>query len=571
MKKHCHIFFALTVLTVLAASCKKDFEKIPVEQVTIDYVFDKGDSLGRNAKYFLNRVYDQLPELYNRVGGDFLDAASDDAITSAAGSPDVFRLATGAYTSSAFPGGEHAWNRNYAGIRDATTFINNIEVVPTKEKISNGLSLKYVWKSEARFLRAFFYFELLKRYGGVPLMGNHVRQLGEAVEMPRNTFAECVEYIVSECDAIKDSLRTYPVDNPAANSHVVTKGAALALKARVLLYAASPVFNGGNIDPANTLTGYTAYQQDRWKRAADAARDVMNLNSYGLLQNFREVFTTQNNREILFMRQGNSGTGVESTNGPVGYSSANASGRTSPTQELVDAFPMNNGKLISEAGSGYKPSNPYTNRDPRFYNTILYNGARWLSTDLETFEGGRSKPGGVNQQTKTSYYLRKFMGAFENATSYSNTHHDYIHFRYAEILLNLAEAQNEFAGPGNEVYAAIIEVRKRAGIEAGADNIYGLKANMSKEEMRAIIRNERRVELAFEDHRFWDLRRWKIAEEVYDRPLHGMQINRSSSGNISYNTVTVLTPNFIAPKMYLYPIPYDEVVKNDNMKQNPGW
>jgi len=571
MKRHRTLFYTLGCLTLLAVSCSKDFEKVPVEQITMDYVFDTGDSLGRNAKYFLNRVYEQLPQMHNRVGGDFLAAATDDAVTSVSGTPDVLRLSTGAFTSSAFPGTENVWGRDYAGIRDATTFINNIGVVPTKEKISNGLSLKYVWRSEARFLRAFFYFDLLKRYGGVPLVGDQVRQLGEDVELPRNTFAECVEYIVGECDAIKDSLRTYPVDNPAANSHVVTKGAVLALKARVLLYAASPLFNGGNIDAVNPLTGYTDVQSNRWQRAADAAREIINLNAYTLLPNFKEVFTVQNNSEIIFMRQGNSGTSIESSNGPVGYASANASGRTSPTQELVDAFPMKNGKSITQGGSGYNASDPYKDRDPRFYNTILYNGARWLSTDLETFEGGRSKPGGVSQQTKTSYYLRKFMGDFENSTSYSNTNHDYIHFRYAEVLLNLAEAVNESAGPTPEVYDAMMQLRKRAGINAGTDNMYGLEAGLTAAAMRAAIQNERRIELAFEEHRYWDVRRWKIAEAVYNVPLHGMQINKSSSGRTTYTVVPVQVDKFVAPKMYLYPIPYDEVVKNRNMKQNPGW
>ena len=163
------------------------------------------------------------------------------------------------------------------------------------------------------------------------------------------------------------------------------------------------------------------------------------------------------------------------------------------------------------------------------------------------------------------------MGNFENTTAYSAHNEDWVILRYAEVLLDYAEAENEAVStPGTDVYNAIIALRQRAGIAAGADNMYGLKANMTQTEMRAVVQNERRIELAFEESRFFDIRRWKIAETVMNTPLRGETIIQSGNST-TYNVVNVFSPKFTVPKMYLYPIPYDEVLKNPNMKQNPSW
>ncbi|MBO9154753.1 RagB/SusD family nutrient uptake outer membrane protein [Chitinophaga sp. GCM10012297] len=568
MKQFRIMIFLAGCLAALAA-CRKDYEKIPLEKVTIEYVFDKDDSLGTYANKFLNSIYSKLPGGYNRVGGDLLDAASDDAVSGLAGTSSVLQLATGAYTPYTAIADESPWNNAYAAIRSASIFVSNIDVSPVKEKLPNGKSIRFAWKAEARFIRALFYFELLKRYGGIPLMGDQVRELGDDVQVPRSSFAECVNYIVNECEAIKDSLRPNPIAAPELNSHRATRGAAQALKARVLLYAASPLFNGQNIAADNPLTGYAGYDRERWKLASDAARELIEEGKFALMPNAKDVFITQNNSEVLFFRQEGNTTAIESTNGPVGFAIV-ARGRTNPTQELVDAFPMNNGLPITDPASGYNSNEPYANRDPRLAMNILYNGARWLGTELQTFEGGQNRPGGAEPGTKTSYYMRKFMGNFENASQYANTSHDWIILRYTEVLLNFAEAENEYNGATDEVYQVLKDLRARAGIAAGADGMYGLRDGMTPEQMRETIRNERRIELAFEEHRFWDIRRWKIAQQVYGKALHGMSIIKEGPA-FNYSVVEVFKPAFTAPKMYLYPIPYDEVVKNDNMRQNPGW
>lgn len=568
MKSYKYLFLALAVLLIVAG-CKK-YEQFPVDKVTINYVFDPKDSAGVNAQAFLYGIYSDLKNGHNRVNGDYLDASSDDAVSSAMGpSNEATILATGAYNSYTVPAGENLWAYYYAGIRSANEFIDNIDVVPVLAKY-HGYSVKYLWKNEARFLRAMFYFELVKRYGGVPLLGNKVYTLKDNLALPRNSFADCIKYIVNECDAIQDTLLTAPLSDPNSDSHRVTKGAAMALKARVLLYAASPLFNGGNIDNGNPLTGYTDYQVSRWADAAAAAKAVMDLGTYSLVPNFKDVFLTQNNPEIIFFRQGDNGYGIETANGPVGFTGAVGKGQTSPTEGLANAFPMANGLPITNPASGYDPNNPYSNRDPRFTYTLLYNGAQWLNTQLQTFEGGQSKPNGTLQQTQTSYYMRKFMGNFEDVSSYSGHNEDWLILRYADIMLDYAEAQNEAVGPDASVYNVLTAIRQRAGIQPGADNLYGLKAGMTQDEMRQVIHNERRIELAFEESRYWDIRRWKIADSVMNQPRTGLSITQNGTGFL-YNQINVLTTKFVSPKMYLYPIPYDEVLKNPNMKQNPGW
>lgn len=573
MKRNIFFLFIGMTFATFFPSCQKDFEDVPLEDFTLDFVFSTTDSLGTQAKQYLNSVYSFMQNGHNRIGGDYLDAATDDAISSSLTENDVYRLATGQYDAASPIGSDMNWGNYYHAIRTANTFITNIDKVPLMDTFNNGQPLNRAWKSEARFVRAFQYFELVKRYGGVPLMGDHVPQLGDDLEIPRNTFSECIDYIVNELDDIEDSLRTMPVSDPTTLSHIVTREAAMALKARVLLYAASPLFNGGNIDSSNPLTGYTDYSADRWKAAADASKYFIDTYDYfELLPKFEDVFLVDVNKEIIFFRQGGNGTGIENANGPVGFNGPNlGNGRTSPSQNLVDAFPMLDGKAIDDPTSAYSYdfTNMYANRDPRLGKTVLHNGSAWLNTTLETFQGGANNPSGATQKTKTSYYMRKFMGPFEKVSNYYSVSHNWISFRYAEILLNYAEAQNEYAGPSDDVYQMIKDIRARAGIEAGDDGMYGLKAGMTKDEMRKIIQNERRIEFAFEEHRYWDIRRWKIAQQVFSDPVGGLLVVNSAGVMIS-NPIQVLSTTF-AERQYLYPIPYSEVIKNKNMVQNPGW
>jgi hypothetical protein len=484
------------------------------------------------------------------------------------------------------------WSDYYRGIRRANTFINNIDVVPFMQTYNNhkgtNMRLNSALKAEARFLKALYYFELIKRYGGVPLVGDIPYELGEiSMELPRNTFGECVEYIVNELDAVKDSLRTVPVVNIGADGHVVTAGAAMALKTRVLLYAASPLFNENPVKAGNLYVGYESYDPNRWLKAAEAAENFINewgpsglYGGYGLMPDFKEIFLNYygpTTNEVIFHVQGSSDRkDVEVNNGPVGFSSnAKGNGRTSPTQNLVDAFPMKDGKPIGQSTKyPYSEQSMYDNRDPRLDHTVLHNGSLWLNSVLATYIGGRSNPSGTTEATtKTSYYLRKFMGNYEDKNEYTGLLRNWTLFRYAEILLNYAEAQNEYdlatskTTADAKVIGYIRDIRKRAGIEE--EGGYGIADNTTCLEMRELIRNERRIEMAFEEQRYWDIRRWKIAEAVFNQPLRGLALIMRT-GNIQIEHIDVLDAKF-DPKRYLYPIPYSEVNKNNNMVQNPGW
>ena len=575
------IFFLVPVLclSLLFQACTKSYEEQPLgQQTTIDYVFSALDSAGKSAKQYQLNLYLQTlgVDPHNRFGGgNYLDAASDDAMPSQSGLPDALRLLTGAV--SPYSTVDDIWTRSYTSIRSANVFIHDFPVVPLNELLPNGKPAKPAYLAETRFLRAWTYFELVKRYGGVPLVGDSIRQITDDIQLPRSAFSDCISYIVTELDAIKDSLRTQQTIIGDTYGRV-TQGAALALKARVLLYAASPLFNGGNIDPTNVLTGYTSYDANRWKLAADAAKAVMDLKVYSLVPSFINVFLTQaapvgTNTEYIFWRQNGNSTDIERYDGPVGYSTAGSVGNVSVTQNLVDAFPTLAGLDITDAASGYDPNKMYDNRDPRFKLTVFYNGALWLNRPVETFTGGLDRPGGAAQQTKTGYYMRKFMGNFESAGNgqYSSHFKDWPYLRYAGVLLDYAEATNEFSGPDASVYQVLYDLRKRAGLTAGTAGTYGVKQGMTKDQMRTAIQNERRIEMAFEEQRFFDIRRWKIADKLYAQPLYGQEIQKTSGGQLFFNKVAVLQPAFRNPQMYLYPVPNSEVLKNRNMKQNPGW
>lgn len=556
------LIVSFVTFTVLS-SCSKTWEDEPLERFTDEYVWDVHDSLGQKAGDFLNQIYSYLPQGFTRLDGNYLDAATDDAISSQPGGA-VEVMASGGI--SPFNNPDDNWGKMYTGIRAASLFINNIDKVPLSIKLPDGRSMRPVWKAEARFLRAFFYFELMKRYGGVPLMGDKVLQSDDNVQIPRSSFKRTVDYIVQQCELAIDSLRPDPVD--MINLGRATKVAAMALKARTLLYAASPLYNGENIAAGDSLSGYIDKDPERWHNAAVAAGDIINLGVYSLDADFRDVFITAGNSETIFARNAGDYHQMEDDNSPIGYSgtSAYANGRTSPTEELVDAFPMANGLPITDINSGYDSTNPYFQRDPRLYYTVFCNGTDWLGRPVETFNDGLDRPGTDKVQTLTGYYAKKFMGKFETSTSYANEHQTFIYFRYAEVLLNYAEAENEYEGPVGSVYTAIESVRQRAGL-----NPYKLPADLNKDQMRAIIHNERRIEMAFEEQRYWDIRRWKIADSVMNQPFHGIEIIRSSSGALTYTIVPVFSPRFTAPYQYLYPISYNEVASNEQMKQNPGW
>jgi hypothetical protein len=570
MKKSMYFFSLLSAGLMLFtwSSCRK-YEQQPKDWFTSELTFDTLDKNGIVAGYDLNNIYTYLPNGFNRIDGDFLDAGTDDAM------PSRYNTSVEYYskgTLSVLNNPDPWWGTSYAGIRRANIFLKNIVNVPIPD-----LTKQY-WKAEARFLRAFFYWELLKRYGGVPLLGDALLGLDDNIELPRNTFAETVDYIVNECSAVKDSLRADPASD--AEWGRASKGAAVALKCKVLLYAASPLFNGGGFetDPVKrALTGYPTADPTRWQKLVDAVTEFNALGYYKLVTTgtptaFASVFTTKKSTEIIFAKQVGNSSNLEVSQSPVGYiiSNTRSQGLTSPSQNFVDAFPMANGLGINETGSGYSAAAPYNNRDPRLASTVFYNSLPWLSRNVQTFQGGLDKPDNPAVspvETRTGYYLRKFLGNFSTSTAFSSQSHNFPIFRYAEILLDHAEALNELGQVENAV-TQIKTIRSRAGIAAGTNSRYGIKTGISQSEMRTLIQNERRIELAFEEHRFWDIRRWKIAGDVMNTPLNGMKITNGTTP--VYQVIPVALPVFMN-RLYHMPIPYEEITKNSKLIQNEGW
>jgi starch-binding outer membrane protein, SusD/RagB family len=570
MKKSMYFFSLVSAGLILFtwSSCRK-YEQQPKDWFTSELTFDTLDRNGIVAGYDLNNIYTYLPNGFNRIDGDFLDAGTDDAM------PSRYNTTVEYYSKgilSVLNNPDPWWGTSYAGIRRANIFLKNIVNVPIPD-----LTKQY-WKAEARFLRAFFYWELLKRYGGVPLVGDTLLGLDDNMEIPRSTFAQTVDYIVSECSAVKDSLRADPASD--AEWGRASKGAAVALKCRVLLYAASPLFNGGGFetDPVKrALTGYPAADPTRWQKVVDAVTEFNALGYYKLVTTgtptaFASVFTTKKSTEIIFAKQVGNNSNLEVSQSPVGYiiSNTRSQGLTSPSQNFVDAFPMTNGLGINETGSGYSATAPYNNRDPRLASTVFYNGLPWLSRNVQTFQGGLDKPDNPAVspvETRTGYYLRKFLGNFSTSTAFSSQSHNFPIFRYAEILLDHAEALNELGQVENAV-TQIKTIRSRAGIAAGTNSRYGIKIGITQSEMRTLIQNERRIELAFEEHRFWDIRRWKIAGNVMNTPLNGMKITNGTTP--VYQVIPVALPVF-QNRLYHMPIPYEEITKNSKLIQNEGW
>ncbi len=444
------------------------------------------------------------------------------------------------------------WSRSYRSIREINYALANIDQLP----MSAGRKRQI--RAELRFIRAFRYHDLIRNYGKVVLVGDKVFQITDDLTSQelfnRSSIKAGLDYAVAELDAAAADL-------PMANGGSwalgrATKGAALALKSRLLLYGASPLYENAA----------------SWASAAAAAKAVMDLGKYSLYTGgYGNLFLTNDNPEIIFSRvyaQGARHVCLEIANGPNSY---NAWGGNVPLQNLVDDYEMMDGSRITDANTSYNPSRPYANRDPRFYATILYNEAPYRNSTIQTFTpGGKdSKDGPSNWNTsKTGYYLKKFMNdnlPIDNPWDVAGTQ-TWIYFRYAEILLNYAEAQNEATGPDASVYAAINAVRQRTGVGMPV-----LPTGLTQAQMRTRIQNERRIELAFEEHRFYDVRRWKTAPTVENVPAYGIDINRSGT-NYTYNRKVALTGRAFTDKQYWLPIPRAEIqASNNKLEQNPGY
>lgn len=584
MYKHTTILYILSAITLTCLfSCRdaKDFlDPKSTNELNEAAVF--ADSA--RTMDFLAGIYSRLEfgnnagKEVNTVGAGFSEC-TDEAETRWPGAHNVpNQIFGGTFGPNFYAKTDNSWSYLYTGIRHVNIYLRNLPNMPLSQQLKDRTAL------EARFLRAYFYHNLTKYWGGVILVGDEVFSLNAPNEAGRNTYAECVDYIVAEMDAIAPAL---PLNYSGINYGRITRGAALALKARVLLYAASPLFNGGSFATEADVVPLTAYPSadaSRWNKALQAAQEVVDMNRYSLHTDnttrpgngFYQLFLERVNNEYILAEMVAANKIVEAATNPP---SRNGSFLRYPSQQLVDAFPMKNGKAITEAGSGYNENNMYANRDPRFYFTIIYNGALFFDhrtnsfTPVFTYEGANLdglKPASNNTGTSTGYYARKAADETISAASSANTLRCPPIIRYAEVLLNLAEAANE-TGDWPRARTQLVELRKRAGIDPGADNLYGLPASPSQDEARELIRKERFIELAFEEHRYWDVRRWRIGERYDQKSIEGIRIRRNTDGTFTQARFNVRSPRYFKVNSYLFPIPQTEIAVNRNIKQNPGW
>lgn len=564
-----YLLLVLFILTsVFFVSCEDDFLEVESTNLTDQAVFANADLTDAFVRglYTSVRIADKEP---GHTGDDtpagfgrgfhwaLWSSISDESIYS--NDDATYLVQRGQMSPSNFGFTSTAWGRNFRNIREVNIGLENIDTdaSPFEEDLKQRLI------GELHFIRAFRYFELLRGFGPVPIIGDEVYQLESdfAPLYDRKSIDEVVDYIDSE---LAIAINNLPEDNGAR----ATRGAAMALRSRLLLYAASPLYTGNN-------------DLQKWQDAADAAQAVMDMGKYSLVtgldsdpaENFRKLFVTQTaTSEDIFTRfymqtstAGGRAIPIERMNGPNGSGGWGGNG---PMQNFVDDFEMSNGLPIDDPASGYDDQNPYENRDPRFYATVVYNGMTFRDRPYESFlPGGLDSPDGNEpwNTSKTGYLLRKFMREDITLNDWNDMGTSpWRYFRYAEILLNYAEAQNEASGPDETVYTAVNRVRERAGMPP--------LAGLGQDQMRERIRNERRVELAFEEHRYFDVRRWMIADQTENEPAEGIRITRDSGGNLTYERSIALDGRTFEQKHYWFPIPLSEITaSNGALEQNPEY
>lgn len=544
------------VCTVALVGCTDKMDYHEYTNYGKEYVFS---DFGRTAA-FVNNIYSYLD--YDLLGTTSLASACDEA-EMALNYSNVLDYTNGNWTAL---NPKSQWNY-YTPIRAANYFLENGLNLEFSDLILNqdyeAQMKRYGrYQYEVRLLRAYYYFLLVRAYGDVPFTTKVLTE-AEANSLERTPASQVFDFIISECDVVAPQL---PVDyskldndaaggtNPEAGR--VTRGAALALKARASLYCASKLFN----DSEN---------RDLYKRAATASLDVINYCGENniTLGKYTDLWGADNWKasEMIFVRRVGDTDDPERTNFPIGME--NAKSGNCPTQTLVDAYEMKNGGEPNQ-------KDPYTGRDPRFAMTIAVNGDKWPNTNpnpLEIYTGGRDAAP-VPYATATGYYVKKYVDGATDisaSTSSGGKRHSWITFRLGEFLLNYAEATFKYFGSADIKDAeltmtareAVNKVRKRTGVD-----MPDFPEGMSSSDFWSRYKNERMVELAFEGHRFWDVRRWK---EGGFTSIGRMLITKNSDDSFTYTrSIKALVWD---DKMYFYPIPDSEIRKNPNLKQNPGW
>jgi hypothetical protein len=546
------------------SSCSDDILDIPAkDRIAEDIVWTDA-----------NLIKAYHTELYNCILHGFRihmqSKATDEAYCSVtwdigilpAGSVTADNITSVSNTHWTGGGNLYYWDTAYQYVRKINIFLEKMQGDDIQIEGKNRLV------AEAKFLRAYIYFMLIQRFGGVPIVTDSYG-MNDDVTFSRSSFDECVQFIEKDItEAIPDLPEKY--DASEADFGRATQDACQALRSRMYLYAASPLFNPSN-------------DKQKWQKAADAAEALLD-NGYALHSDYGKLFNQPSgtaNSEIIFARTFSATNFHQAPMHNLGRRYGAYGGwwaSNGPSQNLVDDYDMINGEppFISDAGektvnpaSGYDSQDPYKDRDPRFYETIIFDGAiyhgdqheMWVGSEGNTWGYDSYKQSGDNP--RSNYILRKFMPEEDVELSWQGNYtNPWIIFRLAEIYLNYAEAMFEL---GDEATCReyISKVRERVGMPAIPNTVTG-------EELRKRLYNERRVEFAFEEHRFWDVRRWKIAMEVENKPIYGMDIIKDvETGEKTYTPVKLLERHF-EEHMVLLPI-HSEEIRRTGMEQTTGW
>jgi len=529
--------------------------KLSYEQIFADVHYAPG---------FLNNIYNTLPDGYSRFGGAMLAAASDEAVCSNSGSA-IQLFNKNAINATTNP--DDVWEGMYRGIRKCNIFLKELQpdgIITESNSIpvtKEGVEVRDYYKGQALFLRAFFHFELLKRYGNIFYVNKVLDPFNEEelFSGTQSAFDQTVELIVNDCDSAAALMpAAYPDDSYKGRPISWTP---LAFKSRVLLYAASPLNN-----PTN--------DKNKWKRAADAAKVIIDAKKYGLTS-ISKIFSELYNPEIIFACRAINRNDIEVNNYPVSYEGA---GFMNPTEDLVQAYGMS-AKTYKNRNVDFDPADPYSmtnarKREDRLRYTVFFNGSQLKDTIVATYVGGKDGLFSSPTATKTGYYMSKFVDQSLNLAKGNTSLRAWVFMRYAEIILNYAEALNENDNVAgfNAMTTELDKLRNRANLRPFDTADKTLLRDQA--EMRKYIKQERRLELAFEEHRYWDLRRWKDAETILNQPVKGMRISKELAGTYTYSVFDADTRVFQA-KLYWYPIPRKEILKYRNagktIVQNPGW
>lgn len=567
------IIFFLALAAIFGTSCNDDFLNLePTDQLASTAVFTDQNL----AAAFLNNIVGRLPAgQYNSPGGGYgnnylLASISDEARSKSGWVPSNSVVRQGNIQPNNM-GGLDIWREAYEGIRLANEFLVGVEGAEfSDEFITDG-------RAKARYVRAWFYFDLVRRYGAVPLV-TAPQTLEDDLFVPRTPVDEVYSFIFTELTAVAADLP----NKSAAKVGGLSKQAAAGLNARAMLFNkrySDAVALSSSLISGSLNDGLELFMPNP-SSPEEAATNYKNLflSEGGNVETLYEITFLPPERAHQFDRG----------NWPVRWRNDNG-GQTDPTQELIDAFQMENGLDLDDGGSGYDLASPYTGREPRFYASIFCHGSEFsevapsrgepfIDMEWNAFNEGPGTERDGNASI-TGYLVKKFADPSLGFAPEGVSKTAWQEIRFAEILLIFAEATNEMSGPDAAVYDAINRIRTRAGLP-------DLDAGLDQDGMREAIRHERRIELVFENHRWFDLIRWDIASEVLNNNYTGMMITRTTipraadggpthvfdPAELTFETFENGNFSNVFPERYmLLPIPLSEIEANQALTQNPGY